>query len=103
MPFSAPAHPLLLPTARLARHAVVHAAPPVGWVVLAVLGYAVVLVPLVLWLLRRLHRANLAWLVLPLVAVCAAAGLWFLGRHPPGRPAVRAHASATAPPGAPHR
>jgi hypothetical protein len=66
------------------------ATPPVGWVVLAVVLYAAVIVPVVLWFLARVNRSNAAWVVLPLLALGAAVGFWFLGHSAPGSPATPA-------------
>ena len=96
-------HPSALVAVALAQPAVAHAAPPVGWVALALLVYAAGAVPLVLWGLARINRSNLAWVALPLLAAIACVGLWFLGRYPPGRPASNVHAVGQLTPRGPIR
>ena len=78
---------LLAPVAVLAATGA-RATPPVGWVVVAVVLYAAVIVPVVLWFLARLNRSNAAWVVLPLLALGTAVGFWFLGHAAPGNPAT---------------
>jgi hypothetical protein len=78
---------LLAPVAVLAATGG-RATPPVGWVVLAVVLYAAVVVPVVLWFLARVNRSNAAWVVLPLLALGTAVGFWFLGHSAPGSPAT---------------
>lgn len=50
--------------------------PPTGWLVLVVALYAIVLVPLVFWGLGRAGHRTLGWVLLPLLALFASAGLW---------------------------
>jgi hypothetical protein len=86
--------PLVAVTAAATATTGGRAAPPVGWVVLAVVLYAAVLVPVVLWFLARVNRSNAAWVVLPLLALGTAVGFWFLGHSAPGSPATPAHRAA---------
>lgn len=51
--------------------------PPVGWLIVALAGYSLVVVPLVFWVLARLHRRGLVWLVLPVLAMAVTTGVWF--------------------------
>ena len=80
--------PLLLAPVGVLAATSGRATPPVGWVVLAVVLYAAVIVPVVLWFLARINRSNAAWVVLPLLALGTAVGFWFLGHSAPGSPAT---------------
>lgn len=50
------------------------------------LGYLLVVGPLIFWLLRRIHRATLAWAILPIFSVLTTAGIYVTGvtTRPPG-------------------
>ncbi len=54
----------------------VAATPPVGWLLLVLGLYALVLVPTVLWGLGRVRHRGLAWIILPVFSVAISGGLW---------------------------
>lgn len=54
----------------------VAAVPALGWLVLVLGIYALVIVPVVLWGLARANHRGLGWIVLPFFSVTLTAGLW---------------------------
>lgn len=51
--------------------------PPLGWLVVTLAAYALVAVPLVLWVLARLHRRTFTWALLPVLAMVVTTAVWF--------------------------
>jgi len=50
--------------------------PPVGWLIVVLAVYAVMLVPVVFWALGRAGHRGLGWVLLPFFAAVTTAGLW---------------------------
>ena len=79
----------LLPAAMATSEALV---PDISWLLVAILGYAVIVGPVNLLVLRRIGRPELAWITVPVISVLAVAGFWLAGRSRVPEEVVR-HAS----------
>ena len=79
----------LLPAAMATSEALV---PDISWLLVAILGYAVIVGPVNLLVLRRIGRPELAWVTVPVISVLAVAGFWLAGRSRVSEEVVR-HAS----------
>ncbi len=79
----------LLPAAMATSEALV---PDISWLLVAILGYAVIVGPVNLLILRRMGRPELAWVTVPVISVLAVAGFWLAGRSRVSEEVVR-HAS----------
>ena len=67
----------LLPAAMATSEALV---PDISWLLVAILGYALIVGPVNLMVLRRIGRRELAWVTVPVISVLAVAGFWLAGR-----------------------
>jgi hypothetical protein len=54
--------------------------PRLPWLLLAVVGYAVLVGPVNFFVLGRIRRRELAWVTVPAVSVLALSGFWIAGR-----------------------
>ena len=59
--------------------AVENETPEYLWLPLAVVGYAVVVGPVNLWILRRRRKVEWAWLTIPVVGLIGVVGFWIVG------------------------
>jgi hypothetical protein len=55
--------------------------PELPWLLLAVVVLAVILGPVNMIILKRLHRRELAWVTIPAISLVALAGFWVAGRQ----------------------
>ncbi len=79
----------LLPAAMATSEALV---PDISWLLVAILGYALIVGPVNLMVLRRIGRRELAWVTVPVISVLAVAGFWLAGRSRVSEEVLR-HAS----------
>jgi hypothetical protein len=66
--------------------------PDISWLLVAIVGYALVVGPLNLLVLKRMGRRELAWITVPAISLLALGGFWLAGRTQVRSDVVR-HAS----------
>lgn len=63
--------------------------PPFSLLVWLLLGYAVLVAPLLYYVLKKLDKREWAWLLIPLIAIVASGGIYLAGTS--GESSVRSH------------